>query len=106
MFPEQIILVGESLNLERKTVEQFPKNRARLWISLGGFWKRQAVTLLIVLVRRFHYPMQFSAGPRVLFHLPVPIVVCDWIKQSGQFTAFFRRELVNSRLNMFYATHD
>jgi len=49
--------------------------------------------------------MQFSSRFSVLFHLPVPIVLFDRIQQSGQFTAFFRGELINGRFDLFHATH-
>jgi hypothetical protein len=68
-------------------------------------WKRQAFTLVIFLIRGFYDSMQFSSGLGVLFHLPLPIVLFHWIEQSGQLAAFFGRELVGSRLNLFYAIH-
>lgn len=61
--------------------------------------------MLIFLVRRFHEPIQFLSWLSVLFHLPIPIVLFGRIEKSGQFTALFWRELVDSCFNFFDTTH-
>jgi len=79
--------------------------RARFWISIRWFRKGQAFTLRVFLVRRFLNPIQLSTRLCVVFHLPIPIVLFDWVQQTGQLTTLFRRELINCRLDLFHATH-
>ncbi len=66
------------------------KNRARFWTSLRRLRKRQAFTVLIFLVRRFHQPMQFSSRFSVLFHLPRRRLRCAVASRNFQFSKNFR----------------
>src|SRR5262249_35900062 len=61
--------------------------------------------LFVFLARCFHEPIQFTAGLCVFFHLPIPIVICERIKRSGQFTALFRTKLLDGGFNLFHPGH-
>ena len=81
------------------------KIRAQLSNSLGGFRKRQTFACLVFLSSRFHEPIQFPSRLSVLLHLPVPIIIFAWIKQSSQFTTLFRTKLLDRSLDFFHPAH-
>jgi hypothetical protein len=131
ILPEQVILVRQSLNLGRKIVEPLPKFAPNLRMeragrerhrrysregsgeqvgderinSLGGFWKGQTFAFFIFLSSRFHEPTQFSSRLAVFLHLPVPIIIFDWIQQGSQFTTLFRTQLFDRGLDFFDPAH-
>jgi len=75
------------------------KTRARFSTSLRWFRKGQAFTCVYSL---------FAASlirSCVVFHLPIPIVLFDRIRQGSQFTTLFGRELINGCFNLFHAAH-
>ena len=86
-------------------MEQPPNIRAQLSNSLGGFWKGQTFACFVFLSSRFHEPIQFPSRLSVLLHLPVPIIIFDWIKQSSQFTTLFRTKLLDRSLDFFHPAH-
>ena len=73
--------------------------------SLGGFWKGQTFAFFVFLSSRFHEPIQFPSRLGIFLHLPVPIIILDWIQQSSQFTALFRTQLFNRGLDFFHSAH-
>ncbi len=73
--------------------------------SLGGFWKRQTFAFFVFLSSRFHEPIQFPSRLGIFLHLPVPIIIFDWIKKSSQFTTLLRTELLDRGLDFFHPAH-
>ncbi len=105
ILPEQVILISPIAGSRAEDHKTTSKNCAQLSNSLGGFWKRQTFACLVFLSSRFHESIQFPSRLSVLLHLPVPIIIFDWIKQSGQFTTLFRTKLLDRSLDFFHPSH-
>jgi hypothetical protein len=105
ILPEQIILIRQPLNLERKVIEEFPKLARGFGLHFAGFGNGRLLPRLYSVLAPSMSRRSFPPGSASFFIWRSQSFLFDGIQQSGQFTTLFWRELVNCRFDLFHATH-